>query len=336
VVLTNRILTFKDMAAKTTPLAPVFERFIRAKEAEGRSAATIAWYRIALDQFLAFAQPATMRDFSEDVVRAFMDAQTTPHKARHVAVALKSFSSWLADLKVTPENVLVKISTPTVDDNTRDELSEEDFRSALEGTLGGRNVDRDQALLKILSLEGLRFKEAWLLEIRDVDFDNRVITLRKEIVKGKYRSRRALLFPDVARTLERYLATRDIRDETERVFLTDEGKPFTYWGLKQLVRRLRKRTGVKNLTPHYLRHTGISVAIRSGALDRDEARRMFWGRGSDARMLDRYDHTELSENRDRPSPMSGFRKRPHVVRTPFRSSSQRVLPAQRRSSEAAG
>ncbi len=81
-------------------------------------------------------------------------------------------------------------------------------------------MDHDQAILKVMSLEGLRLKEAWLLEIRDADFDNGVINLRKEIVKGKHRPR---------------------------------------------------------LTPHYLRHTGITVGIRSGALDRDEARRMFGG-----------------------------------------------------------
>ncbi len=200
----------------------------------------------------------------------------------------------------------------------------------------GRNIDRDQALLKVMSLEGLRLKEAWQLEIRDVDFDNSVITLRKEVVKGKYRARTALLFPDVAKALERYLMARDIRDERERVFLTDDGKPLTYWGMKMALRLLQKRTGIAHLTPHYLRHTGISVAIRSGALDRDEARRMYWGRGSDGRMLDRYDHTELSDNRDRPNPMGGFRKRPHVVRTHFGSSNQGVFRARRGSSEAVG
>ncbi len=335
-ILTNRILSLKDMAAKTTPLAPVFDRFIRAKEAEGRSPATIAWYRIALDQFLAFTAPATMGGFTEDVVRAFMDAQATPHKARHVAVALKSFASWLFDLKVTPENVLAHIATPEVDDNTRDELSEDEFRRALDGTLEGRNIDRDQAILKVMSLEGLRLKEAWQLEIRDVDFTSGVISLRKEIVKGKYRPRTALLFPDVAKALERYLMARDIRDEHERVFVTQDGKPFAYGGLKQLVRRLQKRTGIAKLTPHYLRHTGITVAIRSGAVDRDEARRMFWGRGSDGRMLDRYDHTEFSDNRARPSPMGGFRKRSQLMRTPLPSSKQRVSFAQTGSREAAG
>jgi site-specific recombinase XerD len=324
------------MAAKTTPLGPVFERFLRAKEAEGRSPATLAWYRIALDQFLAVHPSATMRSFTEDVVRAFIDSQSTRHKSRHVAVALKSFASWLLELKVTPENVLANVPVPVVDDNTRDELSEEDFRRALDGTLDGRNTDRDQAVLKVMSLEGLRLKEAWLLEIRDVDFAAGVINLRREIVKGRYRPRTALLFPDVAKALERYLMARDIRDEHERVFVTQDGKPFTYFGLKQLVRRLRTRSGVKNLTPHYLRHTGISAAIRSGALDRDEARRMFWGRGSDSRMLDRYDHTELSDNRVRPSPMGGFRKRPQLVRTPSWSSKQRVSSARRESREVAG
>ena len=119
------------------------------------------------------------------------------------------------------------------------------------------------------------------------------------------------------------------------VFLTDDGKPFTYAGLKMLVRRLQKRTGIQRLTPHYLRHTGITVGIRSGALDRDEARRVFWGRGSDGRMLDRYDHTELSDNRARPSPLGGFRKRPHLVRRPFSSSKQGVFSTQRASNETA-
>ncbi len=60
-----------------------------------------------------------MSDFTEDTVRTFIDTQATPHKARHVAVALKSFSSWLFDLKVTPENVLANVATPPVEEHPR-------------------------------------------------------------------------------------------------------------------------------------------------------------------------------------------------------------------------
>jgi site-specific recombinase XerD len=306
------------MQRKHAPLEPTFEMFLRAKRQRGThgqpcTEATLDWYRIALTQFAAWLaahkRQGTMTDLDRERVEAFVDAQATPDKQRHVAVALKSFASWLHASELTPENRLERLIIPKVPEKTRDELNEAEVGSAIAATSGGRNVLRDRALLHVFFLCGLRLNEALLLELRDVDLDNAVLRLRAETTKGKRRGRLVTLWPQAADALERYLRERDISSERERVFTTDEGKPLSYGGMKQIFQRLRTRSGVARLTPHHARHTAISAFFRAGSGDREQGRREFWGRGSDHRMMDRYDHFEpAAERLNRPSPMRGLRR----------------------------
>lgn len=322
----GHLMTRREMQRKHAPLGPIVEMFLRAKRQRGVhgqpcTEATLAWYRIALAQWIdwlkANGRGGSMADLEQAIVEAFIEAQTTADKRRHVAVALKSFASWLRAADLTSENRLERLVIPKVPEKTRDELNESEVLSAFAATSKGRNVLRDRALLHVFFLCGLRLAEALLLEVRDVDFDSAVVRLRAETTKGKRRGRLVTLWPQASDALERYLAERDVASEHERVFTTDDGRPFSYHGLKQVFQRLRRRSGVAHLTPHHARHTAISAYFRAGSGDREQGRREFWGRGSDHRMMDRYDHYEPAQERlNRPSPMRGLRK-PQVVRTHF-------------------
>ncbi len=142
----------------------------------------------------------------------------------------------------------------------------------------------------------------------DVDFENAIITVRAETAKYN-RKRIVTLWPEVAETLDRYLATRDRVSAEQPLFPRDTGDCMTLDGFKKLFRRMAKRAGMEHrLTAHYLRHTGVSAASRAGTYQTPEQRDRAFG-WRDARMGKRNDHVDpVRERLARPSPFGGLRR----------------------------
>jgi site-specific recombinase XerC len=61
-----------------------------------------------------------------------------------------------------------------------------------------------------------------------------------------------------------YLRQRPPTD-SPALFVTDEGKALTYWGGRQIWRRIQKRSGVKRLGSHLIRHTYGQNMAQQGA-----------------------------------------------------------------------
>ena len=51
----------------------------------------------------------------------------------------------------------------------------------------------------------------------------------------------------------------------DRLWLTDEGEPLTYWGAQAIFRRAKRKSGVARLHAHLLRHTFAQGALKKGA-----------------------------------------------------------------------
>jgi integrase len=76
-----------------------------------------------------------------------------------------------------------------------------------------------------------------------------------------------------------YLMVRPPVD-TDRLWVTDEGIPLSYWGGQSIMRRLKERLEVEGLGFHKTRHTFIQNSLDKGATP-GEAREMA-GHHSDA------------------------------------------------------
>jgi integrase/recombinase XerD len=118
---------------------------------------------------------------------------------------------------------------------------------------GYRDV-RDRALVAFYLASGLRFSEVLFLDLDQVDR----YTGWARLVQKSDRER-------ALRALRAYLHVRRARPGVTRLFTTDEGRPFTYWGGQSIFRRLKAKTGLPDLHCHRFRHTWTQTALARGA-----------------------------------------------------------------------
>src|SRR5438093_2952607 len=109
------------MRGKDTPLGEMFESFLLAKEAAGRSKRTLADYATYLRQFDRSVGSPDLGELVPDRVTRYLAERrrSSPTSARIAAAVLKSFASWLAEMGylATPlgGSVLAMVKRPRVD-----------------------------------------------------------------------------------------------------------------------------------------------------------------------------------------------------------------------------
>ena len=128
---------------------------------------------------------------------------------------------------------------------------------------------REHALLLFLYNTGARVTEAAQLQVGDLRLGDRAATTALATLHGKGgKTRQCPLWPRTARVLEALVAGRAA---DECVFLSRQGRPFTRFGIRALVRRCAARavarapslTG-KVVGPHVIRHTTATHLLRAG------------------------------------------------------------------------
>jgi site-specific recombinase XerD len=119
---------------------------------------------------------------------------------------------------------------------------------------------RDRAFVVVAMATGLRFREVFDLTLSQ--FDHRDGEL---VITGKGGKVRTARLGDRALKLIRpYLAVRP-RVESDRLWLSESGRPLSYHGGHYIIRRARSKSGVTRLHWHLLRHGFAQHALVAGA-----------------------------------------------------------------------
>lgn len=165
-------------------------------------------------------------------------------------------------LELTHEDLLRKVKRIKRQDNPKPMLTEEEIDQILSSLdRGNFNDIRDRALLKVFLCTGLRFRS--VVEEMAVSGLDRITGEFAVEVKGG-RVRLCKLSPGALKEVKRYLTVRG-NVTTDRLWVTDEGKPISYSGVQSVFRRLKARSGVKRLHAHLCRHTVAQNALLKGA-----------------------------------------------------------------------
>ena len=162
-------------------------------------------------------------------------------------------------------------------------LSDDDLTKLIGSFDNGILGLRDNAIISLMVDSGLRLSEVSGIRKSDINFiDNYVM------VTGKGRKGRIVpIGVSVRQLLIDYQKQREVELE-EVFFLTAEGNPLSSDGIRQMIKRLKKRTGMKRLYAHLLRHTFATNFLIDGSGDVYELSRILGH--SDIKITENYLH----------------------------------------------
>lgn len=234
--------------------------FLTAKEVEGCSPKTIAYYESTLMQMTrSIPKPYTQIDSND--LRKYLNNYEINRGAGKVTIdnirrIMSSFFAWLEDedyIVKSPVRRIHRVKTATV---TKEVLSDEELETLRDSC----STPRDLAIVDLLASTGMRVGELVGLDISDIDLQE-----RECIVTGKGNKQRPVYFD--ARTknhLTAYLNSRDDNNPALFISLNGDNKRISIGSIQTRLRNLGKSAGIKRVYPHKFRRTLATHAIDKG------------------------------------------------------------------------
>lgn len=190
--------------------------------------------------------------------------------ARKMA-AIKSFFNFLIAEGEMRGDPAARMTSPKVDKYTPRSISPSEVERLLEqpakeGKANGQRPEtsRDRAMLETLYSTGMRVSELVALDCEDVDLHTRSMRCAGRTT----RERKVPLRASAAEAIDHYLSHARpvlvIRDE-QALFLNHRGNRLTRQGFWLILKSYATRAEIADITPHTLRHTFATHALRRGA-----------------------------------------------------------------------
>ncbi|HXT62084.1 MAG TPA: tyrosine recombinase XerC [Pyrinomonadaceae bacterium] len=194
--------------------------------------------------------------------------------ARKLA-ALRTFFQFLVREGMVESNPAKLVATPRKEKKLPVHLSVEDAVRFIETPDAETDFGkRDRAILELLYATGVRVSELVQLDLRDIDFNNKLLR-----VFGKRRKERIVPFGDpAAKALRNYLAVREkfllnapvTKRDAQPLILNYQGTRMTTRSVGRLAEKyIRLCAGIHDISPHALRHSFATHLLDSGADLRD-------------------------------------------------------------------
>jgi integrase/recombinase XerD len=239
-----------------------FEQFIRERQYLANvTPATIAWYRNGL-KWLGTESPS--QEDLRDAVLRMRQKGLKPTGCNSVIQALNSYAHWAhagSDTKCGSGCRHPKIAHLKVPDLVLPAFTEQQIRLLISWKAKTKCQLRLHVLTLFLLDTGCRISEALTLRVREIDFDNLLVTL-----DGKGRKQRVVPFSfELRKVLCRYC--RDANRSPDRLLFatrneTELGRRVVLRDAKLLCRKLGFAPPCRTL--HAFRHTFAANYIRRG------------------------------------------------------------------------
>jgi integrase/recombinase XerC len=256
----------KHLSQTNTSPLPLGEAGASAP-AEG-SASKSAATPEALDLNITAVDPLQIRAY---LASLFRDQKQKTSIARKLA-SIRAFFKFLVREGAIASNPCLGIATPKLPKTLPRIMTEEQTNGMLDRVTEAVATSepmmrRDRAILELLYASGLRVSELAGLDLRSVNFGDRMV-----LVRGKGRKERIVPFGRKAsQAIEEYLPVRerilaDNKTRGEAMFLNARGRRLTTRSVDRLVKKYVKLYGPDvHLSPHGLRHAFASHLLAEGA-----------------------------------------------------------------------
>jgi integrase/recombinase XerC len=266
-------------------LADLIDSYIKAlKTQKGYSEHTVRNYRSDLDQFLAFLKQKAAGDgeteqepdvesidfpaIREYFGNLFSEAKRTT-VARKIS-AVKSFFAFLEKRGLIRNNAAADLTAPRQEKYIPTYLPVDEMFRLLKRPDQSRPLGlRDLAILEVLYSCGLRVSELVGLDVKSIDFEQRLVRV---IGKGN-KERIVPIGREAVKAVHRYLeSTLPLRKkvggdaETGPLFINARGTRLSTRGVANIVKKYGKAGGLMlDISPHALRHTFATHLLDGGA-----------------------------------------------------------------------
>lgn len=264
------------------------DRFLTILETErGFSTNTISAYRNDLGQFIGYLKepPAEDRrppiaDWTE-LTDGHLSVYLLHLRGREYAsstvarktAAIKSFCHFLLDEGVMRADPAANMASPKVDKYVPRAITPGEVALLLDQPARHAAANRpeglrDLAMLETLYSTGMRVSELVSLDLDDVDTERATVCCT-----GKAGRRRTVpLRPSAVEALTRYLEDGRpslVLGDNRALFLNHRGSRLTRQGFWLILKSYAEQAGIDDITPHTLRHSFATHALRDGTELRD-------------------------------------------------------------------
>ena len=215
------------------------ELFLAAKRIEGCSEKSLKYYKTTIEMMIATVGKS-VKHIETDDIRRYLTKYQEKKKSSKVTIdnirrILSSFFSWLEDEDYILKSPVRRIHKVKIGMNIKETYSDE----ALELMRDNCTEPRDLAMIDMLASTGMRVGEMVLLNINDIDFNE-----RECIVFGKGNKERVVYFD--ARTkihLQNYLNSRTDDNPALFVSLKAPHERLKIGGIETRLREFGKQLG---------------------------------------------------------------------------------------------
>ena len=241
-------------------LKDAFLDFMLSREAMLCTQRTLDFYQFTLGKVLEWLESKgiyTSSLISSRLVRAYLadmrKRELSDSYIHGYARAIRTFVRFLHLEGYIQESITFQM--PTIAKKRLPVLTPEELRKVIAGC----ETPRDKALIMLMIDSGLRRAEVCDLNWSDVDIRIGLVRVRR----GKGRKARSVVVGvSTRRALLAYRRTVNHNDSMPLI-QTNRGTRLTHNGLRSVLLRIGKRTGVK-IAPHILRRTFATLSLRSG------------------------------------------------------------------------
>ena len=244
-------------AAQEKKTDDLLQAFLQAKRVAGLSEKSLAHYSYILKRMLADEKvsPAMATvDHLRHWLASELERGVSENTLRGCRDAMSSCFGWLwreGLIQKNPCANLEPIKCPKLEKKPFDSVEIELIKEACDNL-------RDKAIVCFLLATGCRVSEAVQLNRNDIDFVSKEVT-----VFGKGAKERTVYLDDVAADiLKRYLASRT--DDSVALFPGRASARLQPNGVRAMLKKLEKTSGVPNIHPHRFRRTFATNLSRRG------------------------------------------------------------------------
>jgi len=262
----------KPHAPNLNLLLPSWQLSLRA---DRKSETTLKTYSDGVRFYLAWCAEQQAAPLERGSIRgwvaALLDKGNQPATARARQLAVRRFTSWLAEEGEIPADPFLGIKAPKLDTKVIEPLTDDELRALLKACTPPKGATaaemlrhrRDEAILRLMLETGARAGEVVAIERADVDAAAGTAIIRR----GKGGKGRVVPFgPYTALALDRYmrLRTHHRLASSPALWLGDRGKGFTYDALHQALAGRATAAGIVGFHPHKMRHTAAHRWLAAG------------------------------------------------------------------------